>query len=441
MDLCLCAYVDAAGRLVYDQDIRIGQQPAAYKDLLLVAARQVLDRGVDRRRFCIQLLYIFLGVLAHLFMIERETVFFQVCQHRVVFYAQQADDTVAAAVLGQQADLVGDRVLRGLDMQLLAVLEDLAAGYRAHAENGLCCFGTSCAYQSGHAQNLAAVQFERDILYSASGRQVFNFQNSVSNRAVHLGEHRCYLAAYHQLDHLIDVQILRTVGRDVLAVAIDGDIVRDAENFVHLMGNIDDCYVFRLQLRDDVAQVLYPSVGQGRSRFVHDDDAAVIGNRLGDLHHLHLCNREVAHLLIRIDIQIEFLEQLNAVVAHFLMIDDQALAGCAPQPKVFTDASLRNRRKLLMDHGNTRVERFQCILKTDLFAFKDDLARGRRMDTDQAFHQRRLARAVLAHQGVDGTRAHLELHALECTHERDILKCPFPNAVVCFIRSLRHSPQ
>ena len=28
-------------------DIRIGQQPAAYKDLLLVAARQVLDRGVQ----------------------------------------------------------------------------------------------------------------------------------------------------------------------------------------------------------------------------------------------------------------------------------------------------------------------------------------------------------------------------------------------------------
>ena len=187
------------------------------------------------------------------------------------------------------------------------------------------------------------------------------------------------------------------------------------------MGNIDDCYVFRLQLRDDAEQVLYLRVGQGRSRFVHDDDAAVIGNRLGDLHHLHLCNREVAHLLIRIDIQIQFLEQLNAVVAHFLMIDDQALAGCAPQPKVFTDASLRNRRKLLMDHGNTRVERFQCIFKVDLFAFENNLARSRWMDTDQAFHQRRLARAVLAHQGVDRAGAYFQLNALECPYAGEFL--------------------
>ena len=306
-------------------------------------------------------------------------------------------------------------------MQFLAILVDLAAGYRTHTENGLRRFRTPCAYQPSHAQNLAAVQLERDILYRTSGGQVFYLKDGVPNRAVDLWEHRGHLAADHQLDHLVNIQIFCAVGGDIFAVAIDGDIVRNAENFVHLMGNINNCYVFRFQLRDDAEQMLYLRIGQRRGRLVHDDNAAVIRNCLGDFHHLHFCNRKVAHLFIRIHIQIELLKQLDAVVAHFLVIDDQSLAGRAPQPKVFADASLRNRRKLLMDHGNTRVERFQCIFKVDLFAFENNLARSRWMDTDQAFHQRRLARAVLAHQGVDRAGAYFQLNALECPYAGEFL--------------------
>ena len=51
VDFGLGTYVDTAGRLVYDQDVRIGQQPAAYQNLLLIAAGKVLDGSVDRRCF------------------------------------------------------------------------------------------------------------------------------------------------------------------------------------------------------------------------------------------------------------------------------------------------------------------------------------------------------------------------------------------------------
>jgi hypothetical protein len=39
VNLALCAYVDAARRLVKDQDVRVGGQPLADDDLLLIAAR------------------------------------------------------------------------------------------------------------------------------------------------------------------------------------------------------------------------------------------------------------------------------------------------------------------------------------------------------------------------------------------------------------------
>ena len=47
VDLGLRADVDAAGRLVEDQDARMGHQPAGDQHLLLIAARQVDDRLVE----------------------------------------------------------------------------------------------------------------------------------------------------------------------------------------------------------------------------------------------------------------------------------------------------------------------------------------------------------------------------------------------------------
>ena len=74
-----------------------------------------------------------------------------------------------------------------------------------------------------------------------------------------------------------------------------------------------------------------------------------------------------------------------------------------------------------MDHRNTGIECFQRILEAHFLAFKHNLARGWRMDTDKAFHQRRLTRTVFAHQRMNGARAHLELHALERAHAGEIL--------------------
>ena len=48
VELGLDADVDAARRLVEDQDARVGQQPAREDGLLLVAARELADRLAQR---------------------------------------------------------------------------------------------------------------------------------------------------------------------------------------------------------------------------------------------------------------------------------------------------------------------------------------------------------------------------------------------------------
>lgn len=123
-------------------------------------------------------------------------------------------------------------------------------------------------------------------------------------------------------------------------------------------------------------------IGQRGRRLVHDNNTAVIGYSLGNLNHLHLCNGQVTHLLIRINVQIQLVEQLNAVLPHFFMIDDQSLARCASQPEVFANAALGNRRQLLMDHGNAGIQCLKRIFELDLLAFKYNLAGCRRMNAD-----------------------------------------------------------
>ena len=48
VELGLDADVDAARRLVEDQDLRVGEQPAGEDRLLLVAARELADRLAQR---------------------------------------------------------------------------------------------------------------------------------------------------------------------------------------------------------------------------------------------------------------------------------------------------------------------------------------------------------------------------------------------------------
>ena len=61
VDLILRAHVDAAGRLVEDQDVGVAFQPLGHDDLLLVAAGEAADLDVDAGGTRAQLLHVILS--------------------------------------------------------------------------------------------------------------------------------------------------------------------------------------------------------------------------------------------------------------------------------------------------------------------------------------------------------------------------------------------
>ena len=107
------------------------------------------------------------------------------------------------------------------------------------------------------------MQLKGYVLNRTSGGQIFHLEDGFADGTIDLGEHVGDLAANHQLNELVDVEVLGAVGRDVFAVAVDGDVVRDAEDLVHLVRDVDNGDVLFLEVFDDAEQVLDLGVGQG----------------------------------------------------------------------------------------------------------------------------------------------------------------------------------
>ena len=72
VDLILGAHVNAAGRLVQNEDVRVVGQPAADQHLLLVAAGQGLDQRLGGRGLDGQLGHVFLHQLLDLLVVQHD---------------------------------------------------------------------------------------------------------------------------------------------------------------------------------------------------------------------------------------------------------------------------------------------------------------------------------------------------------------------------------
>ena len=121
------------------------------------------------------------------------------------------------------------------------------------------------------------------------------------------------------LDDVVAGDVGGGVLADEVAVAKHRHLVGDLEQLVHLVGDVDDALALRLQRTDDLEEMLDLALGQRRRRLVHDENVGIVGDRLGDLDHLPVGDREVAHLRFRIDRDVEPLEQRLGPPAHLVV--------------------------------------------------------------------------------------------------------------------------
>ncbi len=148
---------------------------------------------------------------------------------------------------------------------------------------------------------------------------------------------------------------------------------------------------------------------QRRRGLVENDDPAVQRQRLGDLDHLALTDREVAHL--RIERQSRALAQLRDQVTRLRAHSPPAQrAGHAEarQHDVFQHREIGRERRLLRDHRDAATDRLAGAGVAHLPPLQPDgAAIGLKMAGYDA-RKRRFAGAVGAHQGMDLARCKAE---------------------------------
>ena len=93
-------------------------------------------------------------------------------------------------------------------------------------------------------------------------------------------------------------------------------------------------------------------------RLVHDQQLGVERQRLGDLDHLLLRDAQSGHRPLRIERQMQLVQERLRPAAHLLPVDQLQGAvaeGLAADPHVLGDAQLRHQVELLVDDADAEV--------------------------------------------------------------------------------------
>ena len=424
VDLALRADVDAARRLVEDEHVAVAQEPFGNDDLLLVAAGEAADAGADGRRLRADLFGVLLRKLVRFSVMDERALeqLLETRQDGVVCDGQVEAQAVALAVLGEITDAVVDGVLRAADLYVLAVYPDRAGVHRVRAADEAHRLGAARADQTGKAEDFALAELERYVLH-IEGIQMLGLEHDGRVGRACGFCFRLFVdrAADHEADDLGDFRRGGVERGDILAVAHDGDAVGDALELIHAVGDIDDANAGLFELPDEDEQVVDLRVGQDGGGLVEDKKSCVfMGQGLCNFDHLLLCDRQRLDDGLRVEIQMQLVEQLLRHGVLLRLVDEQALHGLAPDIDVFRHGQVLHEVQLLMDDADAERLRVARAVDVDMLSKEFDRAAVARVDAGQHLHERRLAGAVFADQRHDLSLADLQLRVVQRVDAREV---------------------
>ena len=266
MDLRLGADIDAARRLVQDQDRGLVISQRAISTFCWLPPREVVDGLVERRRLDRGACRGACAVLVESACVTKptwrgsgRTAICMFSSTRVIRNSPlPCGPRSAAPCRGPSPSSASHRdrlaVDRGSSPAVAGVTPKMASAT----------FGPARADQAGEAQDLARAQRRTRRLEDAvraPGRAPTATTSPIGTR---LREHVRDLAADHQRISLSRSKSADGVVADMLAVAEHRDLVGDLEDLVDLVRDVDDAYALSLfSSRDDFEQVRRPPCRSG----------------------------------------------------------------------------------------------------------------------------------------------------------------------------------
>ena len=238
-----------------------------------------------------------------------------------------------------------------------------------------------------------------------------------------LGVEVVHRLAHHLLHQGLGVDLTDGQGIHALAVAHDGHGVGDLEDLRQVVRDVDDGQTLRLQIADDAEQALNLLAGERGGGLVHDDDLGLGAQHLCDLHQLRVALADLGDVHGGIQmLQTHLPEQLLRLGDGLFLVDEQGvLLGKAADQQVFIDGDALCEAQLLIHHADAVLLGHVRRMEQALLAVDVDVAGVIAVQTGKNLHQRGLAGAVFAEQGVDLALLHTEIHLVDSERSRKTL--------------------
>lgn len=269
-------------------------------------------------------------------------------------------------------------------------------------------------HQAGQAEDLAGPEGEGDALDVGRGQGVGpqddgRVPGDVGARLRGVD----HLAPDHHLDDPVHGGVGGGDRAGVLAVAQDGHTVGDRHDLVHPVGDVDDGHAAVAQTAHPLEQVEALGLRQGRGGLVEDEDlGGREGQGAGDLHQLGLAHAEFAQQRRRLDPDVVVVDEaLGAPVE--LPVGDEQRARFAADEDVLGDGEVAHHIELLVDDRDPRLLGVSDGPEVHgrAVVLEDPGVVG--VDARHDLEESRLARAVLADEGVNLPGAQVEGDPLE----------------------------
>ena len=179
------------------------------------------------------------------------------------------------------------------------------------------------------------------------------------------------------------------------------------------MADIDDRHPFIAQAQNQFKQAMRFPRGEGGGGFIHHQNAAVAVQRASNFYLLLFGDGELHHPIGGAELCAEAVNHRLRLGGHLLALHHPAARQLAAEEDIFGYGQIGRELHLLINQSDACGQRIFRPFNVKRLAVDQDLAAGRGIGPREDFHQRAFSRAVFAHQRMDLTGKHRQIHALE----------------------------
>ncbi len=221
-------------------------------------------------------------------------------------------------------------------------------------------------------------------------------------------------AADHELRHLILVGVRRHERSAIGTVAQHRYLVRNREDLVHTVRNIDDADALIAQVVYDVEQYHLFGIGQRGRRLVEDHRLGIDGQGAGNLDHLLVGDGQVADDGLRRERAFQAFQDRGTARVQRLPVDAPETQGWQlSEIDVFGHRQFIGKAQFLMNEHHALALGVERRGHHRSHLFDEDLALVGLVYPAEHLHQGRFSGTVLAQQGVNLAGHHLKRHAVQ----------------------------